>query len=199
MYIGLRVKYPLYSSDFNETWILMTDFRKLLKYKISWKSLQWQPISMLADKRTDRQTDMMKLIVAFRNFANAPQNSVDLLRIGQDFSCLLQDCVLVGHDKLLLCHILIIKILLYRGLTSLITKQFYTILIYLHSTRIVCWSDKAGGLQLKYLVCSLDSGADYIDWGLCGFPQFPLTIYGILIWKKDRSARDQPLIFPWKS
>jgi hypothetical protein len=26
------------------------------------------------DKRTDGQTDMMKLIVAFRNFANAPKN-----------------------------------------------------------------------------------------------------------------------------
>jgi hypothetical protein len=26
------------------------------------------------ERRTDRQTDMMKLIVAFRNFANAPKN-----------------------------------------------------------------------------------------------------------------------------
>jgi hypothetical protein len=28
MYIGLHVKYPLFLSDFNETWILLTDFRK---------------------------------------------------------------------------------------------------------------------------------------------------------------------------
>ena len=28
--------------------------------------------------RTDRQTDVMKLIVAFRNFANAPNNAVQL-------------------------------------------------------------------------------------------------------------------------
>jgi hypothetical protein len=27
-----------------------------------------------ADGRTDRQTDMTKLIVAFRNFVNAPKN-----------------------------------------------------------------------------------------------------------------------------
>ena len=27
-----------------------------------------------ADRRTDRQADMAKLIVAFRNFANAPKN-----------------------------------------------------------------------------------------------------------------------------
>jgi hypothetical protein len=29
-----------------------------------------------ADGRTDGQTDMTKLIVAFRNFANAPKNSL---------------------------------------------------------------------------------------------------------------------------
>jgi hypothetical protein len=28
MYIGLHVKYPLFLSDFNETWILSTDFSK---------------------------------------------------------------------------------------------------------------------------------------------------------------------------
>jgi len=29
-----------------------------------------------ADRRTDRQTDMAKLIVAFRNFANAPKGKI---------------------------------------------------------------------------------------------------------------------------
>jgi hypothetical protein len=37
MNIGIHVKYPLFLSDFNETWIFWTDFRKLLKYRISWK------------------------------------------------------------------------------------------------------------------------------------------------------------------
>jgi len=72
-YIGLHVKYPLFFSDFNETWILMTDFiKKTLKYQISWKSDQWEPSCSM---RTDR-CDVMKLIVAFRNFANAPKNQL---------------------------------------------------------------------------------------------------------------------------
>ena len=70
---------------FEWTWILSTNFRTILKYQISWKSVQWEPIcSMRADgqtewrtaRRRDGRTDMMKLTVAFRNFANAPKNTL---------------------------------------------------------------------------------------------------------------------------
>jgi len=68
MYIGPHVKYPLFLSDFNDTWIFSTDFRKIPKYQISRKSTYWDPsCSMQTDGRT-------KLLVAFRNFANAPAN-----------------------------------------------------------------------------------------------------------------------------
>jgi hypothetical protein len=72
MYTGLRVKYQLFSSDFNDTWIFSTHFRKILKYQISLNSVQWEPSCSM---RTDRQTDMMNLIVAFRKFANAPKKA----------------------------------------------------------------------------------------------------------------------------
>jgi len=31
-----HVKYPLFLSDFNQIWILLTEFLKILKYQISW-------------------------------------------------------------------------------------------------------------------------------------------------------------------
>ena len=54
-------------------------FRKILKYQISWKSVQWEPsCSMRTDRKTDRGKDgrtyMTKLIGAFHNFAQAPSN-----------------------------------------------------------------------------------------------------------------------------
>jgi hypothetical protein len=41
------------------------DFQKILKYQISWKSVQQEP-------RYSMRTDTTKLIVAFRNFVNTP-------------------------------------------------------------------------------------------------------------------------------
>ena len=67
MYIGLHVKCRLLWWDCNETWIFWTDFWKILKYQISWQSVQWE-------QSCYRRTDIMKLIVAFHNFAKAPKN-----------------------------------------------------------------------------------------------------------------------------
>ena len=55
MYIGLHVKWPLLSSDFNGTGIFLTGFRKILEYHISWKSVQQEPsCSMWTDGHTRR-------------------------------------------------------------------------------------------------------------------------------------------------
>jgi len=54
-YVGLlHVKLHLLLSHFNHTGIFSTDFRKILKYQISWKSDDWEPSCSV---RTDRQTD----------------------------------------------------------------------------------------------------------------------------------------------
>jgi hypothetical protein len=70
--IGLHVMYPLFLSDFNETWIFQTDFREIHKYQILLKSVKWEPSYFICK---DRRTDMKKLIVAFFNFAKAPNKN----------------------------------------------------------------------------------------------------------------------------
>jgi hypothetical protein len=60
MYIGLHVKYPLYLSDFNETWIFSTKFHEI-------RAVGAELF------HADGQTDVAKLIVAFCNLANAPK------------------------------------------------------------------------------------------------------------------------------
>jgi hypothetical protein len=79
MYIGCHVKCPLFMSDFNETWIFLTDFRKYSNIKFRGNSssgrrgvLRW---------RTDGRIDMTKLTVAFPNFANAPKTRSSILTV----------------------------------------------------------------------------------------------------------------------
>ena len=67
-----HVKYPLFLSDFNETLIFSTDFRKEPKYQVSSKSVRWEPNCSIG------QTDVTKLIVSFRNFAKAPNKSAQI-------------------------------------------------------------------------------------------------------------------------
>jgi hypothetical protein len=70
MYVGRCVKYALFLSDLNETWIFSTDFPKMLKYKYILKLRTVGTELFHADGRTDERADMTKLIVAFHNFAN---------------------------------------------------------------------------------------------------------------------------------
>jgi predicted metal-binding protein len=64
MYIGLDVKCPLFFSDFNEIWIFLTDFRKITIIK-------FHENNSSGSRRTDGETDMTKLLVAFLNSENA--------------------------------------------------------------------------------------------------------------------------------
>jgi hypothetical protein len=85
-YISFHVKYPPFLSDFNETWYL-------------WESTQISNFMKIRPVgaelfHADGWTDMKKLIVAFRNFANAPKMSNKVLQspIG-----VLQNTVLFSH------------------------------------------------------------------------------------------------------
>ena len=54
---SLHVKYSLLLSDFNESWIFATEFRKELKCQVSSKSVQWEP-------SCSTRGDITKLIAA---------------------------------------------------------------------------------------------------------------------------------------
>jgi hypothetical protein len=85
-----HLKYPLFSSDFNGTWIFPTHFLKILKYQIPRKSVQWEPSCFKrtderterwtdgrTDRHIDRQTDRHdEPIVAFHDFVCAPKNGI---------------------------------------------------------------------------------------------------------------------------
>jgi hypothetical protein len=74
MCIGVHVKYPLLL-DINKVRIFSTDFKEILNYRFSWKSVQWEPSrSMQKDDRSDGRTCRIDIAnLPFRNFANAPK------------------------------------------------------------------------------------------------------------------------------
>ena len=63
MYVGLHVKYRLFMSDFNESLIFSTDFRKKKNAQIP-NFMKIRPLGaevLRADRGTDRQTRLSQL------------------------------------------------------------------------------------------------------------------------------------------
>ena len=57
MYVGLRVKYHLFLSDINETWIFSSNFRKNIQM---WNLMNIRPVGaelFHADRRRDRHDE----------------------------------------------------------------------------------------------------------------------------------------------
>ena len=67
MYKWINVKYRLFLSKFNQTRNVSTDFRKNIHIKFHENPSCGRRVVQCG------RTDMTKLIVVFRNFANAPQ------------------------------------------------------------------------------------------------------------------------------
>jgi hypothetical protein len=65
---------PLFLQHFNETWIFSADFRKNAQISNFMKIRPMEAELFHADGRTERRTDMTKLIVIVRSFANAAKN-----------------------------------------------------------------------------------------------------------------------------
>ena len=71
---GLHIKFPSFLSGFNASWIFSTDV--LRNNQISNSTKMGTELY-----RSDGQTDLAKLIVAFRNFANALNKQIHIIII----------------------------------------------------------------------------------------------------------------------
>jgi hypothetical protein len=71
MYICLHVKYRYYCPILMKLKFYRQIFEKYLKIKLYEKYFEWEPSCSM---RTDRRTDLRKLRVAIRSFANKPKN-----------------------------------------------------------------------------------------------------------------------------
>jgi hypothetical protein len=78
MWKRIHVKYQLFFSDFNETWIFSTHFQKTQIsnfIKISPVGAELFNVDGQTDGLMDRPTDMTKLIVTFNKSSNALKKS----------------------------------------------------------------------------------------------------------------------------
>jgi hypothetical protein len=74
MYMGLHVNYPLFSSDFNETWIFATDFRKKTLKNIKFHKNRCSGNRGVPCGQIDGEADMTLVMVFIGGFAKAPRN-----------------------------------------------------------------------------------------------------------------------------
>ena len=83
MYRGVHIKYLLFLTDFNKTWIFRQIFEKF-KYQISLKFFQWEPGWFF---RTDGQTHAHTYHTSMPRFRASLTNFKILLPQSRDYRC----------------------------------------------------------------------------------------------------------------
>jgi len=73
MFVHLHLKYTLFLSNFNQTSNFPERLSKSTQISSFLKIVEWEP-SCSVRNVTERRTEMTKLVVTFRYFANAPKN-----------------------------------------------------------------------------------------------------------------------------
>jgi len=73
MFVHLQLKYPLFFSSFNQTSNFLERLSKSTQISSFLKIVEWEPCCSMQNGIEGR-TEMTKLIVSFRYFANAPKN-----------------------------------------------------------------------------------------------------------------------------
>jgi hypothetical protein len=96
MKIGLHVKYPLFLLDFNELEFPWQIFEKYSNIKLHENSSSGSWVFTCGP--TDRQTEMAKLVVAFCNFAKAPNYTVKLILL----EIIMKLCIILSYLKICL-------------------------------------------------------------------------------------------------
>jgi len=72
-----QCKVPVILVSFYETSIFSTNFRKIIKYQISWKSVRWEPrCSMRSEGRTDRPDETLVAFLIQRRRLKTESNIV---------------------------------------------------------------------------------------------------------------------------
>jgi hypothetical protein len=106
MYIGFHAEYQFFLSDFNETWIFATECRRTLKYKISWKSVQWEPSCSMWAERQEWGTYFAILRTRLKTIVCIECRSVKGMRSYFLLWHEMQICTIVNTVILILMHFL---------------------------------------------------------------------------------------------
>ena len=96
--MGLHVKYPLFMSDFNETWIFFDKFSKSTNTSFH-ENLSGRS-RVVPCRRTDRWTGMTKLVVAFCNFAKVPRNLYQVVLSHSNGGCIVWKKVWESNENI---------------------------------------------------------------------------------------------------